>query len=242
MHSIPQTAADLRHTSLEEGLSMWPKDHDRLTLVSSWKGKSMLRYAQRCRGARRPVLIAVLALVVALGTVVVAPVAAVGSADTPAIDTAHVDTSDVFGEPLESFLAHYPDARQAADGSYELESGLHLVPPAPTADFGITEYPSGCPGESFCMWQHDNFKGWRIDDLNTDCRWRTLDSAYRNRISSMHNTHNSYTAFWADIDPNPDVRDALGPNKHRRNLKDNTAPDGGHWGDRIDAFDPTNRC
>jgi hypothetical protein len=178
----------------------------------------------------KQVLKAGLVLVVALGTVAVGPRAAAGSADT----------SDVFGEPLEIFLGHYPNARPVADGSYELEPGLHLVPPAPTADFGITEDPSGCPRESFCMYQHRNFGGWTV--IGTECLWKTLDPANRNHISSMHNTQNSYTAFWADIGPHPDVRGALGPNKYLRDLRKDTAQDGGNWNDRIDAFDPTNRC
>jgi hypothetical protein len=183
-------------------------------------------------------LTAVLTLVVTLMTVAVDPVAAAAGSD----DASSVDTSDVFGESLESFLRHYPNARRAADGSYELEPGVRLVSPTSTSDVGITENPSGCPGEHFCVYQHDNFDGWGLHYHSSTCTWVHLDSDHRNRISSLHNTQNSYTAYWADTNPNPDVRGALRSNAYLRDLKKDTAPDGGNWGDRIDALDPTSRC
>jgi hypothetical protein len=185
-------------------------------------------------------LTGVLALVVTLATAAVAPVAAASRDDTA--DDTGVDTSDVFGESLESFLEHYPNARRAADGTYELEPGVHLVPPGTTRDVGIAEGPSGCPGEHFCVYQHDNFGGWELNYARSVCTWVHLDSDHRNRISSMHNTQNSYVAYFADTGPNPDVRGALRSNRYLRDLKKDTAPDGGHWGDRIDALDPTNSC
>jgi hypothetical protein len=197
----------------------------------------MLRERPMWRGPGKAAVTAVLALAVALGTVIADPVAAAGREDTVG-----VDTFDVFGEPLESFLDHYPNARRAADGSYELAPGFRLVPPTPTRNVRVTESPSGCPGEHFCVYQHDNFDGWELHWHSSSCYWVTLDSDHRNRVSSMHNTQNSYTAYWADTGPNPDVRGALRPNAYLRDLKKDTAPDGGHWGDRIDAIDPTSRC
>lgn len=178
---------------------------------------------------------AVLALVVALGAIVAQPVEANGK------NTSNVDTSDVFGEPLASFLSHYPNARQVGVGTYELEPGARLVlEGAAPSDVGILEAPSGCPGQRFCFYAGVNFTGAHLEW--SQCLWEVLPTGLRNEVSSMHNTQNSHTAFWADTGPNPDVRDALGPNDWHSDLRNETAPDGGTWNNRIDTIDPTNRC
>lgn len=149
-------------------------------------------------------------------------------------EEADVDvTSDVFGEPLDEFLASYPNAQPQADGSFLLEPGVVLAPPAtPSDDVGILESPSGCSDNWFCLFQHRDFGGWSLSYYY--CTTVNLAAEHRNRISSMHNAQNSYSAYFWDIDPSPDVQGALGPNRYLRNLASDTAPDGRSWNDRID--------
>jgi hypothetical protein len=147
-------------------------------------------------------------------------------------------TSDVFGQPLDQFLAHYPAAERQADGSYDLAPGVRLVPPRSPADSGasVMEDPSGCPDNWVCIFQHANFEGWGMQLYY--CTPTDLNPPYRNNVSSMHNAQNGATMIVVDTGPSPDVGGTLGPNRYLRNLALNGAPDGRSWNDRIDIVDP----
>lgn len=149
-------------------------------------------------------------------------------------------TSDVFGVPLDQFLASYPNAEPLADGAYQLEPGVRLVPPRSPSDadgdVGVMEDPSGCPDNWVCIFQHSDFEGWGMQLYY--CTPTNLQVPYRNNVSSMHNAQNGATMIVVDTGPSPDVAGSLGPNRYLRNLARNGAPDGGSWNDRIDVVDP----
>lgn len=154
-------------------------------------------------------------------------------------DTDDADiTSDVFGQPLDEFLAHYPDAEPLGDGAYQLEPGVRLVPPRSSSDtdVGVMESPSGCPDNWFCIFQHANFEGWGMQ-LYYCTPATDLQPPYRNNVSSMHNAQNTWTTNFWDTGPSPDVHGSLGPNRYLRNLANDRAPDGRSWNDRIDLID-----
>lgn len=151
-----------------------------------------------------------------------------------AADPAGADESaseDVFGMTLDEFLSHYPDARPLGGGAYELEPGVRLVPPSSSAnDVGILEAPSGCSDNWFCVYNDADFRGYHYDQYY--CGRRSLPPEAANRVSSMHNAQNSYTAFFWD----GGLQGALGPNRYLRNLARDTAPDGNSWNDRIETI------
>jgi len=144
--------------------------------------------------------------------------------------------SDVFGQPLDEFLADYPNAERRADGAYDLEPGALLMPPnwAPEGGAVVQEWPSGCPDHHYCIYQHREFGGWGLAYYYCG----TYTVSYRNATSSMHNAQNSPSAFFWDIDPSPDVQGALGAGGYLRDLAQDTAPDGRSWNDRIDRVRP----
>jgi phospholipase/lecithinase/hemolysin len=148
------------------------------------------------------------------------------------------DTADVFGQSLDEILSAYPDAQRLPNGSYQLEPGVRLVPPASPSDSGagINEWPSGCSDRWVCFWQHANFQGWSLSYYY--CSPVFLNSPFKNNISSIHNAQNNATTNFADVEANPDVWGSLGSNRYLRDLSKDPAPDGRSWNDRIDLIDP----
>jgi len=139
---------------------------------------------------------------------------------------------DVFGVPLDEYLAEFPDATQLPDGSYLLAPGQRLVPPVEEARAGIAAAPPyRCFEGDVCLWQHSDFSGW-IVNLFT-CGTHIL-GGNAEAVSSMFNAWYWRQAIFIDTDPANDVYGYLDAGHYLRNLRWDTAPDGGNWNDRID--------
>jgi hypothetical protein len=184
------------------------------------------------RRRQRALLLLATMTFVAGGAAAVQP----ASAGEPAPDPAA--TPLVSGEPLDEYLAHFPEAIRLLDGSYQLEPGRPLVPPAKAteaAEVGINAPPWRCDVQYFCLWGDSDFSGW-IETFYY-CRKYSL-YGHSNQTSSMYNAQGSYTATFWDTDSGREAQGKLRANNYLRNLAWDLAPDGGNWNDRIDQVKP----